>query len=617
MKPDGPWSWVVAVACSCMNFFSVVMIRSAGVVYVNVVEYFNVSRQEAAWPISVVPASANLIGPIVALAVRRFGVRPVAIFGTVMSSVAVMLCFFAPNVLVLTLLLGVFHGMGTGMTITPNAVCLNEWFEEKKVRASGIIYAGATLGSFVFPVLFKYCNDIYGIRGCFLIFGAVMMHSTVCSLFVRSPPWVWREKRLKARRKQAEKNTSLNKRNEHTALPEATTGSDSGRENRAFDWSVDDKKSEHINMQQLEVSGTQHSRKTRVNIQPCKENAQFTGLSDRSAENCGWSDFVNDYPRGKSPAPALQRSVSQDYSDCRGDVCRQSKNDPAVISPDVDQLHHPASPDISQLSGPRHRVRRSSSSASSLSNFYCIYEPAAHSNAITSIPESESNDETESGADESPTPTGRQEEKKRLFGVILVMVTITYVFVTNANMLFMTVVMDFARDRGIVLDEAVYLLSAFAAADIAGRLSCGWVADTGLVEKKTILGLSCAMFGLVMQVIPFCTEYIGLMCACISTGYGVGNSVVLFSVILGEGVGVKRIPAAMGVITFFSGLTAFGRPALIGFFRDNIGSYDNMLRATGVVLIVVGLAWLFLRLLERSRSRSFKLNTSTQETSFP
>ncbi|KAK8788230.1 hypothetical protein V5799_021996, partial [Amblyomma americanum] len=515
MKPDGPWSWVVAVACSCMNFFSVVMIRSAGVVYVNVVEYFNVSRQEAAWPISVVPASANLIG------------------------------------------------MGTGMTITPNAVCLNEWFEEKKVRASGIIYAGATLGSFVFPVLFKYCNDIYGIRGCFLIFGAVMMHSTVCSLFVRSPPWVWREKRLKARRKQAEKNTSLNKRNEHTALPEATTGSDSGRENRAFDWSVDDKKSEHINMQQLEVSGTQHSRKTRVNIQPCKENAQFAGLSDRSAENCGWSDFVNDYPRGKSPAPALQRSVSQDYSDCRGDVCRESKNDPAVISPDVDQLHHPASPDISQLSGPRHRVRRSSSSASSLSNFYCIYEPAAHSNAITSIPESESNDETESGADESPTPTGRQEEKKRLFGVILVMVTITYVFVTNANMLFMTVVMDFARDRGIVLDEAVYLLSAFAAADIAGRLSCGWVADTGLVEKKTILGLSCAMFGLVMQVIPFCTEYIGLMCACISTGYGVGNSVVLFSVILGEGVGVKRIPAAMGVITFFSGLTAFGRPALI------------------------------------------------------
>ncbi|KAH7940754.1 hypothetical protein HPB49_005153 [Dermacentor silvarum] len=62
MEPDGCWSWVVAVACSCMNFFSVVMIRSAGVVYVSVVENFAVTRQEAAWPISVVPASANLIG---------------------------------------------------------------------------------------------------------------------------------------------------------------------------------------------------------------------------------------------------------------------------------------------------------------------------------------------------------------------------------------------------------------------------------------------------------------------------------------------------------------------------------------------------------------------------
>lgn len=112
-----------------------------------------------------------------------------------------------------------------------------------------------------------------------------------------------------------------------------------------------------------------------------------------------------------------------------------------------------------------------------------------------------------------------------------------------------------------------------------------------------------------MQVTPLCTDYLGLMCACISIGYAIGNSVVLFAVLLADGVGVQRIPTAMGLMTFFSGLTAFGRPALIGYFRDNIGSYDNMLRAVGLVVLVIGLTWLLLRFLERTRSRSFNLRT--------
>ncbi|KAH7940751.1 hypothetical protein HPB49_005150 [Dermacentor silvarum] len=59
--------------------------------------------------------------------------------------------------------------------------------------------------------------------------------------------------------------------------------------------------------------------------------------------------------------------------------------------------------------------------------------------------------------------------------------------------------MDFARDRAINLDKAVYLLSGFATADVVGRISCGWVADTGLLGKKTIMGLCCTVFGFIMQ----------------------------------------------------------------------------------------------------------------------
>lgn len=608
MQPDGPWSWVVAVACSCMNLFSVVMIRAAGVIYVNLVEYFGVTRQEAAWPISAVPASANLIGPFVALLVRRFGVRPVSIIGTFMSSVSVMLCFLAPNILYLTIFLGVFHGMGAGMIITPNAVCLNEWFDAKKVRASGIIYAGATVGSFIFPVLFKYCSDIYGTRGCFLIFGALMMHAMASSLFIRSPPWVEKAKRLKAQAKKQLGQLSEVKTDQNV-VPLSSNGKAShlGKDNKGFEMDTgqetraeqepknsgpDSKAPKRIVQEQHPISSLA------VAQMPSEMNSELSG--ERSSNHCC-----------QLPKPTLRRSVSHEADDSVPHTVCDSKNSFSASVMEITKMHalQRATSNASHVSSTaRCRVRRSSSTASSLSNFYSIGEPAGHSNAITSIPEAESSEDPESEADVTSQESAPvQEDKKRLLSVAFIMVALTYIFVTNSNMLFMTVIMDFAHDRGVPLDKAVYLLSGFATADIAGRLSCGWVADTGLLAKKTIVGLCCTMFGVIMQVAPLCTDYVGLMCVCISIGYAIGNSVVLFSVLVADGVGVKRIPVAMGLMTFFSGLTAFGRPALIGYFRDNIGSYDNMLRAVGLVVLVIGLTWLLLRFLERSRSRSFNL----------
>ncbi|XP_077533051.1 uncharacterized protein LOC144145355 isoform X1 [Haemaphysalis longicornis] len=609
MQPDGPWSWVVAVACSCMNLFSVAMIRAAGVVYVNLVEYFNVSRQEAAWPISAVPASANLIGPFVAILVRRFGIRPVAITGTFMSSVAVMLCFFAPNVLYLTIFLGVFHGMGTGMTMTPNAVCLNEWFDEKKVRASGIIYAGATVGSFIFPVLFKHCSDVYGTRGCFLIFGALMMHGMVSSLFVRSPPWVEKAKRHKAHAKLLSKLPEV-KIDQNTApIPLNGKSSHLGKDNKGFEVDTGGK----TRVQQEVTSNGQNSNVEKHIVQEQHMISSLAVIQLPSEMNSEVTVEINSSHCCQLPKTTLKRSVSHDADDPVPHIVCENKNSFSSSVMEITKMHalQRATSNASHVSSTaRCRVRRTSSTASSISNFYAIAEPAGLSNAISSIPEAESIEDPESEAHvTSQESAPEQEDKKRLLSVAFFMVALTYIFVTNSNMLFMTVIMDFAHDRGVELDKAVYLLSGFATADIAGRLSCGWVADTGLLAKKTIVGLCCTIFGVVMQVTPLCTDYLGLMCACISIGYAIGNSVVLFAVLLADGVGVQRIPTAMGLMTFFSGLTAFGRPALIGYFRDNIGSYDNMLRAVGLVVLVIGLTWLLLRFLERTRSRSFNLRT--------
>lgn len=562
LSPDCSWSWVVAVSCAMMNFFSVVMIRSAGLVYVQIMNHFQVTRQEAAWPISIVPGVANLVGPVVAILIRNVGIRPVVTTGTFLSGTSVILCYFAPNVLSLSIILGIFHGLGLGMTFTPNAICLNEWFDKKKVRAAGIIYTGATLGSFVFPVFIKYCNEAFGFYGCFLIVGAIMLHATAFSLFLRSPPWMVRRKQPKP---SADTGTNVL----------SVTGGQ--QENKAFD--ISDEKCQKAQWKPSE--------------KPICETAQVSAATtERPQFARSISQEAHDMPDVLKTS-RLQRSNSVLSEESVASGCKRRSHRISECS--TDEVHHAEG----------HR-KRSSSVSSSLSNFYCLYEPAAHTNIINVIPEGEEarNESLHSGAEEKKPA---RPDRHSLLNPAYVMVCLTYIFVANSNMAFMTVLMDFAHDRGIHLTKAVYLLSAYATCDIVGRLSIGWVTDSGLLERRTVMAISCLTLGASFQVLPLCMTFEGILVMCLILGYAVGNTVVLFTVILADSVGLDRLAMGMGLMTFFAGVSGFTRPVLIGYFRDEIGSYDNMLRSLGGAILCLGVCWTALKLFENSRRKKFDI----------
>lgn len=49
---DSARSWVVAFSCSWINFFSAMMYKSSGVVYVGILQTLNVTREDASWPLT-------------------------------------------------------------------------------------------------------------------------------------------------------------------------------------------------------------------------------------------------------------------------------------------------------------------------------------------------------------------------------------------------------------------------------------------------------------------------------------------------------------------------------------------------------------------------------------
>ncbi|XP_075542765.1 monocarboxylate transporter 2-like isoform X1 [Dermacentor variabilis] len=187
--PDSVHSWLVAGACAFASFFAMAGRRSAGFLFVATMETFQVNRTEGSWPIMTMGAVVYLAGFITGPVAHRFNARPVIIAGAVISGAGAILTFFATNIGVMTLTLGVIHAIGAGMVFIVAPTIISEHFVKNKGLAMGVNFAGVTAGLFVFPKLLEYLTAAYGLRGALLIFGVVIMNGLAFSLFPRTPAW--------------------------------------------------------------------------------------------------------------------------------------------------------------------------------------------------------------------------------------------------------------------------------------------------------------------------------------------------------------------------------------------------------------------------------------------
>ena len=60
--PDGAESVRMAVVLGLMSFLTSAGFRSAGFLYIGIMDTYGVSRQEASWPLSLIGAMTNLAG---------------------------------------------------------------------------------------------------------------------------------------------------------------------------------------------------------------------------------------------------------------------------------------------------------------------------------------------------------------------------------------------------------------------------------------------------------------------------------------------------------------------------------------------------------------------------
>lgn len=190
--PDSIHSWCTAGACALSAFFALAPLRAFGVLFVAIMQEFGANREEASWTIMLLGGGRVLSGLLAGPLAHRFTTRPVILLGSIISAGGVMLAYFATNMWSLHLTLGIVHGFGSGIVYAMNPVLISEHFVKYQTMATGVCFAGSTLGSFVFPKLIEKLIAWYGFQEAMLIFGAVILNAAAFSLFLRQPHWLKR-----------------------------------------------------------------------------------------------------------------------------------------------------------------------------------------------------------------------------------------------------------------------------------------------------------------------------------------------------------------------------------------------------------------------------------------
>lgn len=174
----------------------------------------------------------------------------------------------------------------------------------------------------------------------------------------------------------------------------------------------------------------------------------------------------------------------------------------------------------------------------------------------------------------------------------------SYIAFSFAFECYISLLIDFATDRGIQVSHAVTMLSTSSVADLVGRLTLPALADRGFFTRQTVMTVSFVFMGALYLLLPLADSYALVFVMATAIAFCIGTTVVLFSVLLAEYVGVARVSMAYGMVSASAGMTSLAKPLVIGYFRDKVGAYDNLFRLCGVTVMLGAVMWIFVHMRE-------------------
>ncbi|KAL1423139.1 hypothetical protein MTO96_021511 [Rhipicephalus appendiculatus] len=128
----------------------------------------------------------------------------------------------------------------------------------------------------------------------------------------------------------------------------------------------------------------------------------------------------------------------------------------------------------------------------------------------------------------------------------------------------LTVVVDYAVDRGIPKWEAVSLVTLITAPDLVARFTSGLATDKGVMRKSTMMAACCVGSACSYAMMPSFASYPALAALMVVAGWCNGAAVAHIFVLAAELVDPETFSVCLGIMNFIAAFALLERPLMIG-----------------------------------------------------
>ena len=133
------------------------------------------------------------LGPLTTSLCERYGCRVVAIVGTIVCIVGLLLSSLVRTVPALFFTYGIIWGAGTSLCYFPTVIVLSKYFKSRLSLVNGIVTSGSGLGTLSMGPLVQLLLSKFGVSNFFRAIAMILTLLILCGATFRPLPDIYKE----------------------------------------------------------------------------------------------------------------------------------------------------------------------------------------------------------------------------------------------------------------------------------------------------------------------------------------------------------------------------------------------------------------------------------------
>ncbi|XP_070161969.1 monocarboxylate transporter 12 [Polyergus mexicanus] len=522
---DGGYGWVVVFGAFFVQFWVTGLVKSYGVLYVEVMETFkDSSASVASWIPAILTCLCLALAPITSMLCQKYSCRTVVFVGGLFCALGLTTSYFATRLIHLFFTFGVLTGIGGGLSTTPGIILVSQYFDKHRALANGICVSGTAAGSFMFPLLIELLVKDFGFHGTILLLGGCMLHVCVSATLYRPL--------------------------DENYAPE-----------------------EHILAEKLEKEQDQDKS--------TQQKLELLFANDPTARH----NMLNELFHQNSNVVAIELTDSDEEKDVMGEGLPMKSIAKIRSSSILHSVEDLSTDSTCVYKAARSSQRSLKSSVTAMGPAEQQQPPPSPPSRMPSLTPTAS---TETKITFMQRVT-RYLDLSLLKNPQFIMMCISVSLMSTGSPYMLYYLPAYVHAAGYTKSEAGYLVAISAALDLCGRLGLGWLSDLKLFDRRKGYIGSVVGAGVAVLAIPMAHSFYVLACSVGMYGLCLGCWFLLVPVLLADQYGTDKISSSYGLVRMFQSFGAISIPPLAGYLRDVTGSYTVCFLCMGTCMVIGGL----------------------------